>query len=178
MLRWKKVTETHHIVFLELDSKKDAFKQCLRPLSFPAAKLLSHIQAKETVDTFKGKKYLVSKRCVFDNTLIFLYNLPENEAKNAYTFVLFTDDETFKTVTYDDISRIFENTSAITVTLIGYPAAQKPLSAQQTEFQMLRSSLSQHNVTISNLNSPSQNNDVQTVQFKEEPTLITSHSTV
>ena len=60
VLRWKEVTETHRIVFLELGSKKDTFKQCSRPLSLPAARLLSHIQAKETVDVFKEKKRLVS----------------------------------------------------------------------------------------------------------------------
>ena len=57
-----------------------------------------------------------------------MYDLPAEEAKNGYTFILFTDDETFKTVTPEDISLLFENTKAITVTLIGYPVAQKPLS--------------------------------------------------
>lgn len=64
---------------------------------------------------------------MFDNTLVFLYNLPQEDVESAYTVILFTDEETFKTVTENDISRIFSGTKAITVTLIGYPAAQKPI---------------------------------------------------
>ena len=67
------------------------------------------------------KKRFVSTRKAFGNTLHFLYDITIKEAQKGYTFILFTDEETFKTILPQDIFRIFKNSNATTVTLIGYP---------------------------------------------------------